>query len=335
MRKAGAVAIGGLALLAACGESPVATQPNDPSAPGPVAEQQDAPPIAVMRTRNDIPLAPEREGAHTGAGKAAGTSSGIIYHNGPILPTPKTAAIYWSATAIYAGAPASGSGTGADGSLIGFFMSNLGSSNYWGINNTYTNSSGGRVAKSLGFLGYWATGTTPPAKPTDANMQALLNQGFSTGKLVWDPQGIYAIFTGHGINLGGGFGTQYCAYHYWYTAPATAGAAAGKVVKYAAMPYNADFPSGCMGQTNGPNGDAAADGEMNTLAHELEEAATDPEGTAWYDRRGNENADKCAWNFGTTQTAANGTRWNILAGGKQFYVQQNWKNVAGGGCFLQ
>ena len=101
------------------------------------------------------------------------------------------------------------------------------------------------------------------------------------------------------------------------------------------MPRNADFPSGCMAQTNGPNGDPAADAEVNTLGHELEEAATDPEGTAWYDRLGNENADKCAWKFGTTQTAANGTQWNILVGGKQYLVQQNWKNVAGGGCFLQ
>lgn len=333
MRRA--VVVGGLALLAACSESVTPTQPVDPAAPGATTEFQDAPPIAVMQLRRDVALAPEREGANTGATRAAATSSGIIYHNGPILTTPKTAAIYWSSTAIYNGAPASGVGSGPDGSLIGYFMANLGSSAYWGINNTYTNSAGGRVAKSLGFLGYWATGTTPPAKPTDADMQALLNQGFATGKLTWDPQAVYAIFTGPGINLGGGFGSQYCAYHFWYTAPATAGAAAGKVVKYAAMPYNADFPTGCMGQTTGPNGDAAADGEMNTLAHELEEAATDPEGSAWYDRRGNENADKCAWNFGVTQTAANGARWNIQVGTKQFYVQQNWKNVAGGGCFLQ
>ena len=35
------------------------------------------------------------------------------------------------------------------------------------------------------------------------------------------------------------------------------------------------------------------------IAHELEEAATDPDLNAWYDRRGDENADKCAWTFGT------------------------------------
>ena len=44
------------------------------------------------------------------------------------------------------------------------------------------------------------------------------------------------------------------------------------------------------------------------LAHELEESVTDPDLNAWYDSRGGENADKCAWTFGTTYTAANGAR---------------------------
>ena len=29
--------------------------------------------------------------------------------------------------------------------------------------------------------------------------------------------------------------------------------------------------------------------------HETREAVTDPDGNAWYDRRGNEADDKCAW----------------------------------------
>ena len=39
---------------------------------------------------------------------------------------------------------------------------------------------------------------------------------------------------------------------------------------------------------------------VSVIAHELEEAATDPDLNAWYDNRGYENADKCAWTFGTT-----------------------------------
>ena len=52
------------------------------------------------------------------------------------------------------------------------------------------------------------------------------------------------------------------------------------------------------------------------IAHELEEAATDPDLNAWYDRRGDENADKCAWTFGTTYTAANGAIANMNLGAR-------------------
>jgi hypothetical protein len=73
---------------------------------------------------------------------------------------------------------------------------------------------------------------------------------------------------------------------------------------------------------------------VNTLAHEIEEANTDPDLNAWYDRRGYENADKCAWTFGTTYTTANGAKANMSWGGKDWLVQRNWKNVGSGSCAL-
>src|ERR1041384_7767824 len=98
----------------------------------------------------------------------------------------------------------------------------------------------------------------------------------------------------------------------------------GNDVKYAAQPYNYDFPSGCTEQgANTPNGDPAADAEVNTLAHELEETTTDPDLNAWYDHRGQENADKCAWTFGTTYPAGSGVA-NMNLGGKDFLIQRNW-----------
>ena len=87
-----------------------------------------------------------------------------------------------------------------------------------------------------------------------------------------------------------------------------------------------------MEQTTGPNGNAGADGMASVLAHELEEAATDPDLNAWYDRRGYENADKCAWTFGAEYTAANGTRANMHLGSRDFLIQQNWVNASGGYC---
>ena len=70
------------------------------------------------------------------------------------------------------------------------------------------------------------------------------------------------------------------------------------------------------------------------VAHELEEATTDPDLNAWYDQRGYENADKCAWTFGTTFNAGNGALANMTLGGMQFLIQRNWVNAGGGYCAL-
>jgi hypothetical protein len=85
-------------------------------------------------------------------------------------------------------------------------------------------------------------------------------------------------------------------------------------------------------QTTSPNENAGADGMASIIAHELEESVTDPELNAWYDRRGYENADKCAWTFGSTSTAPNGSLYNMSMGGRNWLIQQNWVNAAGGYC---
>jgi hypothetical protein len=260
------------------------------------------------------------------------SNTGIFYHGGPIITTPtNVVAIYWANGAIYSGAPASGAGAGSgDGSLIGTFLRSLGGSPYFGINSTYYNGSGVHAVNSVNYTGYWATGADvapPSARPTDADMVALIQRGIDLGRIAYDPNTVYAIFTGAGINLGGGFGSSYCAYH-------THGTVSAGTVLYAAMPHNQDFPSACTSALASPNADVAANSEVNTLAHETEETTTDELGTAWYDRRGYENADKCAWTWGTTQRATNGGVYNMVLGGTQFLIQRNWKNSGSGGCAL-
>jgi hypothetical protein len=137
---------------------------------------------------------------------------------------------------------------------------------------------------------------------------------------------VYAIFTGSGVNLGGGFGSQYCAYH-------THGTTSKGTAYFAAMPYNQQYPSGCTSAMASPNADQAGNSEVNTLAHEIEETTTDAMGNAWFDNRGYENADKCAWTWGTVRTASNGGKYNMqLADGNYYLVQQNWVNAGSGGC---
>jgi hypothetical protein len=316
-------------VLAGCAEQATSPQPAPDMARMGAGTTPDAMPqepspsvVRIFPLRSAV-QASGRDDGQLGQAKpgGGGGSTGILYHGGPILVTPKVAALYWSTSVIYGGGPTPGTtGTGAaDGSIVGHFMRNLGGSPYWNINNTYTNGSGQRVANSLGYTQMWAANQAPPASPTDAQIQGLIISGFTGGQLSYDANTIYAVFTGPGVNLGGGFGSQYCAYHGHFTWN-------GNDVKFAAMPRNYDFPSGCTSGKASTNGDPAADAEVNTLAHELEEAATDPDLNAWYDRRGYENADKCAWNFGTTANS------NMTLGGKLYLVQLNWINSGSGGC---
>ena len=73
---------------------------------------------------------------------------------------------------------------------------------------------------------------------------------------------------------------------------------------------------------------------VSVVAHELEEAVTDPNLNAWYDNRGYENADKCAWTFGTTYNATNGSKANMNLGGRDYLIQRNWVNASGGYCSI-
>jgi len=321
--------------LTACSEN--ATSPSKAITPGSAAFDQspdivDATGRHLFRTKTWFANNPSDNG-RPGGGGGGGGNTGIFYHGGSVLQSgTKVVAVYWASSTIYNGGPTAGTtGSGAgDGSLVGLFLRNLGGSPYFNINHTYTDGSGALIANSVTYTGFWANNSNVPADGatvTDAQMVAMLQSGFNTGKLTYDPGTLYAIFTAGTVNLGGGFGTQYCAYH-------THGTVNGnQTVLYAAMPYDNAYPGACTNGSASPNNDPGADAEVNTLAHETEETTTDMLGTAWFDRRGYENADKCAWTWGTTYTS-NGGLANMNIGGKDFLVQRNWVNAGSGGCAL-
>jgi hypothetical protein len=275
------------------------------------------------------------QNARPGGGGGGGT--GIFYHGGPVLQSgTKVAAVYWASQTIYPNGPNPGA-TGAgsnDGSLIGTFLRALGGSPYFSINATYTDGSGQNIDPSVAYTQYWANNTSVPtgsSSVSDAQMLSMLESGFNTGKLTYDAGTLYAIFTSGKVNLGGGFGSSYCAYHTHGTVTVNG---TPVTVLYAAMPYDYAYPTACTNNSGSPNNDPGADAEVNTLAHETEETTTDMMANAWFDRRGYENADKCAWTWGTLSTASNGAKYNLTLGGKKWLVQQNWKNSGSGGCFM-
>ena len=92
-------------------------------------------------------------------------------------------------------------------------------------------------------------------------------------------------------------------------------------------PENCVSPPLTQGGKKSPNGDLGMDGLVSTLAHELSEVASDPYMSTWYDEgSGMENADVCAYQYGTVlHDAATGAAYNMQGnGGIKFLVQQIW-----------
>jgi hypothetical protein len=149
----------------------------------------------------------------------------------------------------------------------------------------------------------------------------------SGGKLPPDPDGVYFVLTSKDVNETSGFCSNYCGWH-------TYGSINGSDIKYSFVGNGDHCPSACEEQTTSPNGNSGADGMASVIAHELEESVTDPDLNAWYDKRGEENADKCAWTFGATSPASNGSKYNVILNGTKYLIQQNWVNASGGYCAM-
>lgn len=65
---------------------------------------------------------------------------------------------------------------------------------------------------------------------------------------------------------------------------------------------------------------------VSVLAHEIAEAASDPLINTWMDASGEENADKCAWQFGVSSTASSNVQF---ADGSKYLLQMNWTPKTG------
>jgi hypothetical protein len=127
-------------------------------------------------------------------------------------------------------------------------------------------------------------------------------------------------------------GVDFCAYH------DSTKTATGKTVVLAVEPYGNICPSG-----QAPNGDKAADTQIDTLSHEILESIADPvKPSAWRDAAGAENADMCNGNYGpplgsTDRAHPTTTRYNQVINGAKYYTQTNFSNLsylvsAFGGC---
>jgi hypothetical protein len=249
---------------------------------------------------------------------AGSSSNGIRYHGGPVMLG--TTHIYY----IWYG---NWNGDTADSILTNLAQS-IGGSQYFNINTTYYNSANQHVSNLVAFGLATHDNYSQGSNLSDAQIQAIVSQAITSGALPTDPTGVYFVLTSQDVNETSGFCTKYCGWH-------TRGTISGTDVKYAFIGNPARCPSACAAQSTSPNSNLGADAMASIIAHELEESVTDPDLNAWYDTRGEENADKCAWTFGTTYTVGNGSHANMKLGTMDYLIQQNWVNANGGFCALK
>jgi len=266
-------------------------------------------------------------GAMNGAGTVVTTGNGIINHGGPIMSSGVN--VYYIWYGAWAGNAATTILTDLAKSIGGSPLNNTNSS--YGVPNT--------VIYKGAVNDNYSNGTTVTGKKlSDAAIFTIVKKaiaGGGFGTTAADPNGLYFVLTSKDVTASSGFCTQYCGWHSSSLMdPATAQTIGGVDVKFSFVGNPEKCPSGCAALTAGPNGNVGADGMASIITHELVEAASDPDGSTWYDSTGYENADKCAWTFGTTYTAANGASANVHLGTRDFYIQRNWVNAAGGYCSM-
>ncbi len=257
--------------------------------------------------------------------QAVTTGNAINYHGGAVLHTVN---LYYILYGNWAQTTLNRTGT----TLLTNWAQNIGGTPYFNINTTYGDNTG-NVPNAVTYKGAYTDTGSLGTNLSDSSIATLvvnaINSGAIGAKGVADPNGLYLVLTAPGVAETSGFLSKYCGWHSW-------GSLGTTPVQFGFVGNAAGSRLGsCAGQsTASPNNDPGADAMISVIAHELSETVSDPQGTGWYDANGQENGDKCAWNFGTTYKAVNGALANVNVGGKDYLIQQMWLNALGGKCAL-
>ena len=258
------------------------------------------------------------------SGGAAVTGNGINYNGGPVLKS-SVVPIYIIWYGNWTNGPKASDSQNTVNlidALLGA-TGGIGGSGYEMINSTYgdnTSNVAGNLALNKQVFDTGSQGT----RLRNSRITSIISSQLTSGGLPTDANGVYLVLTSSNISENG-FCTQFCGFHTHQTIN-------GADIKWAFIGNVDQCPSGCEIQTTSPNGDSGADGMANVIAHETEEAISDPDLNAWFDSSGQENADKCNFKFGPTQTASNGSKFNQTFGSHNWMLQMNWENSRGGGC---
>src|ERR1043166_1489912 len=225
----------------------------------------------------------------------------LVDHGGPVITAPKVVCIFW------------GFGTGDSYTTAMQSFRTSGMYNYNRMLTQYRSAASGAASNMGGSTNDKFDTSTPPTNVTDSAVQAEVKKYFGGAE---DTSTIYQVFipstsySSDGSSTScGGPSLPYCAYHGHFTD-------GSRDVKYSIEPYPSC--SGC--QTSGFN---VNQHPTRCAIHEPREAVSDPDLNAWFDRRGYEADDKCAWSPTPFINQSTG-----------FAYQYEWSNQAGG-CVKQ
>jgi hypothetical protein len=293
--------------LSACGLSPEGRQQGSPS--GTMSSI-----VGVVSRLQDNPAPVTGRAPLTGNPRFAVDSSPMSYKGGHIAANPLN--LYY----IFYGDWSQETPTF---NLLVTFAQNIGTSQYYAINNPYTNSCNQNVVRSVNFAAMFFDGGSQGNHITDTRQ--IVSNAMTSPAFPADPNGLYFVLAAPNVTEGS-FCSVYCGYHGFMDVN-------GVRIQYSFVGNpRTQCPMGCADSgVTFPN-ELGADAMANVMAHELAETATDGWLDAWRDADGNETGDKCNFMFGNTYTTANGGSANTNLGGKDFLLQTLWLPGVNGMC---
>jgi len=266
---------------------------------------------------------------HHNANKFSRAGSNLSYHGGPVMRTNHSYAIYWSPSGA---AGYSTSYQSVTDRFLGDVAADSGKTGNVYFSDTQYYDGTGSIAYNSTFGGSVLDTNAYPANGcrdsytsvclSDSQLRAEIDRVVTAQGWPRGTGAVYFLLTPR--NVGSCYGSS-CAYSY-YCAYHSSFGSGNSLTLYANQPYAAYVAAAC-GSGQHPNNDAADD-TINVASHEHNEAITDPLGNAWYDNRGYENGDKCAWNFGSSLGSTGSGQYNQLINGHGYYLQQEWSNAS-------
>ena len=233
------------------------------------------------------------KGVNHPAGHGPGKpTANLTWHGGAILTSTVVQAIFW------------GTSWGSPGDKItglDTFYGGVGGSPYMRSNTEYTGTNG-QVGAGVTYNSHFVdTSAGPTSAPSTSTIQAEVSKEIANPVA----NGYYPVY----IDLKRG-NAGYCAWHSY-------GTVHGVPVQFGFF-FNLDGDPGCDPADPGTIHSQGLEALANVSGHELSETVTDPRNGGWWDKTGEENADKCAWTFSGT----------VKIGSDQWKIQGNWSNAA-------